>query len=83
MALDKNNYVEVLNWDLDYIREQLDNGKTILAAVEAGPIVQESLKNGYSNYIKAKIELKEMNENLKAVCACDNPANALIWLWRD
>ncbi|AOG60892.1 hypothetical protein SHELI_v1c09430 [Spiroplasma helicoides] len=81
MALDKNNAVEITNGDFQAISNLLSEGKTVLAALELGPKVQESLKNGKMSDDFAFIELKEKKENA-GTCACGKDANVLVYLWR-
>ncbi|WP_338985241.1 hypothetical protein [Spiroplasma endosymbiont of Diplazon laetatorius] len=84
MAKDLNNLVEVLDmtkYELEDLNTILDEGKTILIALEKGEHVTNSLNEGYSHYLKANVELKEEKENC-GVCGCGQPADILVYAWR-
>ncbi|ASP28762.1 hypothetical protein SCORR_v1c09900 [Spiroplasma corruscae] len=81
MGLDKSNAVKVTNGDFNTISNLLNEGKTVLAALELGPKVQESLKKGKMSDDFALIELKEKKEHA-GTCACGKDANVLVYLWR-
>ncbi|KAF5276150.1 hypothetical protein FQR65_LT16468 [Abscondita terminalis] len=72
MAKDLNNLVEVLDLtkhSIEEIHGLLNEGKTLLVALENGEHVQKSLENGFSGYLQANVELKEQKENC-GVCGC-------------
>ncbi|AKX34513.1 hypothetical protein SLITO_v1c08990 [Spiroplasma litorale] len=81
MSLDKNNAVEVSNGDFELINKLLSEGKTVLASVEYGKKVEESLKRGKMSDDFANIELKEKKDNC-GKCGCGKTANTLVYLWR-
>ncbi|AGR41169.1 hypothetical protein [Spiroplasma taiwanense] len=81
MALDLNNLVEINNGDFNEISQQLNNGKTVLAALEKGPLLEEALKTGKMNDGFANIKFKEEKDNC-GVCGCGKPANTLVYLYR-
>ncbi|QHX36329.1 hypothetical protein [Spiroplasma sp. BIUS-1] len=84
MSKDLNNVVEVLDMtkvEIQEIQNMLEEGKTLLIALENGEHVANSLKEGYSNFLGANIELKEEKENC-GVCGCGKPANILAYAWK-
>ncbi|QGS52390.1 hypothetical protein [Spiroplasma tabanidicola] len=81
MSLDKNNYVHVTNGDFKEIDKILNEGKTVLAALECGEKLKASLEEGKMSNGFANVELKEYKDNC-GTCGCGKPANCLVYLWR-
>ncbi|AUM62331.1 hypothetical protein [Spiroplasma monobiae] len=84
MSKNLNNTIEILDmskYSLDDLEKLLKEQKTIILALEKGEHVSNSLNLGYSEYLKANIELKEISENC-GTCGCGKPANILVYVWR-
>ncbi|AGR42093.1 hypothetical protein [Spiroplasma diminutum] len=79
-----NNTVEILDmtkYTLDEITELLNEGKTLIMALEKGEHVNASLNESFSKYLNANIKLKEEKENC-GTCGCGQPANILVYVWK-
>ncbi|WP_106078992.1 hypothetical protein [Mesoplasma coleopterae] len=83
----KNNadkVIEVLDMtkiNIEEVNDKLNKGYTILMAFEKGKNVTKSIQDGWSEYLNAKVELKEEKENC-GICGCGKPANILVYVWR-
>lgn len=65
------------------IRKALDEGKTVIAAVQTGKFASESLKNGYSDYLDAHIELSDEKPTNNQKCfGCENIADSVMYFWK-
>ncbi|WP_027063172.1 hypothetical protein [Mesoplasma seiffertii] len=67
--------------EISEINNLLDSDKTLLLALRKGVHVEQSLKEGYSQYLKANVELKEAKPNC-GTCGCGEPADILVYAWR-
>lgn len=84
MAKNLNNIYEVDTLDSIYpekLEEWLNNEKTLIIPLHKGVHVSASLEKGYSDFLKANIELKEEKE-INALCECGKKANILVYVWR-
>ncbi|AHI52606.1 hypothetical protein [Spiroplasma culicicola] len=85
MPKDLNNLVEIREingGDFSPIVSALDSGKTLLWAVKRGDLVNQALAEGRVELLNANCELKEEAANC-GTCGCGEPADALVYLWRD
>ncbi|AOG60285.1 hypothetical protein SHELI_v1c03300 [Spiroplasma helicoides] len=83
MAKDFNTNISFTKGnEIEKIIKALDEGKTIIWAVEYGEKVRDSLAKGKIEFLgNANCELKELKEDC-GTCGCGKPANALIYVWR-
>ncbi|PPE04467.1 hypothetical protein EELLY_v1c01420 [Entomoplasma ellychniae] len=84
MAKDLNNIYNAKSLDSVYpnkIESLLNEGKTLIIPVHNGVHMSASLAKGYSDFLKANIELKE-EKALEATCGCGEKANILVYVWR-
>ncbi|AKU79376.1 hypothetical protein [Spiroplasma turonicum] len=82
MGFNLNNTVEVTDGNFDLITKYLEEGKTVIASLQKGEKLTESLQTGDMLNGFAKIKLKESKENC-GVCACGKTADTLVYLWRE
>lgn len=82
MAKDLTNLKEVLDGQLETIKQYLNQGYTVLVAIEKGTKVKIALQTGYSYLFKANVELKESKADA-GTCPCGEPADTLIYMWRE
>ncbi|KAJ3616963.1 hypothetical protein Zmor_008911 [Zophobas morio] len=77
MAKDLENAVKITDGNMQAVIDALNEGKTVICAVEKGPMIQKTLETGYSDYMKAHYELLEEGGEY-GVCGCGKPADALV-----
>ncbi|WP_338982530.1 hypothetical protein [Spiroplasma endosymbiont of Eupeodes luniger] len=82
MPKNLENVVEIFDGNIDLVTSALSEGKTIIMAVNKGPLANKSIETGYSEFFDAQVDFKEDKENA-GTCACGEPADCLVYMWRE
>jgi hypothetical protein len=82
MPKNLDNSIKVTDGNMQKVMDGLAEGKTVICALEKGPMVEQTLAAGFSEYMNAHYELLEEGGDY-GVCGCGKPANILVAAWRD
>lgn len=72
--------IVIIDGNFELFKKSLDQKKVVLAAIELGKKVQDSLDTGWSDLLKVHTKLKELTN--EGVCFCGKKATHLVYYWK-